>query len=350
MFTIDQSIDEILENDLVNKYLDIVYSVDILKLIGEEFKDKPLSYVGEHCIMPWGVPFLASEFLDSVNMIEDLIDESKYLIQPLWQKRTEGYRPNMQEPTSQQVCLLSRVHTEQTTEKKPAVIICPGGGYETRSIMMEGFAMAERMEQVEYRAFVCIYRVSPNRYPIPQEDLALAIKHVRANAETYCIDPENVMVMGSSAGGHLCASVGLLHETIDKSLMEDIKMICPELTTIYEGVSCRPDKICLNYPVISFVSEAHEPSFQALSGGEESLREALSIEQHVDNTYPKTFVWSCEDDELVPVSNAVRMGAALEKAGCEYELHIYPTGGHGCGLAYHTSAKEWSEKLIEFMK
>ena len=89
----------------------------------------------------------------------------------------------------------------------------------------------------------------------------------------------------------------------------------PKLAESYKGISVKPDKICLNYPVISFLEEDHEPSFQALTGGNETLRNKLSVEQHIDITYPKTFVWACEDDALVPASNAKRMGEALKRAG-----------------------------------
>ena len=172
----------------------------------------------------------------------------------------------------------------------------------------EGCQMAERMEDEGYKAFILNYRVAPNRYPAPQIDLGIAIKYVKANAKKYHVDPNQIMLIGSSAGGHLCASTALYSDEIDRFLMEELKEEMPHLAEMYEGISIKPDKVCLNYPVISFMEEAHEPSFQALTGMEESLREKLSVEMHVNQKYPKTFVWACADDELVPVSNAVRMG------------------------------------------
>ena len=124
----------------------------------------------------------------------------------------------------------------------------------------------------------------------------------------------------------------------------------PKLAESYKGISVKPDKICLNYPVISFLEEDHEPSFQALTGGNETLRNKLSVEQHIDITYPKTFVWACEDDALVPASNAKRMGEALKRAGVHCELNIYPAGGHGCRLGEETSAKGWADAMTAFMR
>ncbi len=62
------------------------------------------------------------------------------------------------------------------------------------------------------------------------------------------VDPENVMIMGFSAGGHLCACVG--------ACMIILRM----QTHRYDGISARPDKICLSYPVISFLEDSHEGS------------------------------------------------------------------------------------------
>ena len=112
----------------------------------------------------------------------------------------------------------------------------------------------------------------------------------------------------------------------------------------------RPDKVCLCYPVISFLKEPHEGSAQALTGGQDSLREKLSAENLVTPDYPPAFVWTCADDDCVPPSNAVRMGEALERSGVRHQLHIYPSGGHGCALAFSKEAWGWSQAMTEFFR
>ena len=111
-----------------------------------------------------------------------------------------------------------------------------------------------------------------------------------------------------------------------------------------------PDKIWLCYPVISFTEEPHEGSAELLTGGDTSLRKMLSAENLVTESYPETFVWTCADDDCVPPSNAVRMGAALKKAHVRHELFVYPSGGHGCGLAFSKEAHDWSRAMVEFFK
>ena len=185
-----------------------------------------------------------------------------------------------------------------------------------------------RSLSVREAAFILKYRVSPAVYPAPQEDLSLAIRYVREHALEYGVDPDNILTLGASAGGHLCASQAALAKRVEDT----------------------PDKICLCYPVISFTEEPHEGSAELLTGGDTSLRKMLSAENLVTESYPETFVWTCADDDCVPPSNAVRMGAALKKAHVRHELFVYPSGGHGCGLAFSKEAHDWSRAMVEFFK
>lgn len=348
LFTKNHSIEDILKTDDLRKYIGILFPVMLCDMVPESYKNVPLAVVEQKVKMPWGAPFLADDLVRAANHLEEIIYDRSYEFIPLWKEESaDRFLPEVEKNSKESVCLMtSNVFTKR---EKPAVIICPGGGYEVISMYAEGLQMAERMEDAGYKAFILNYRVSPNRYPKPQMDLGMAIKYVRANAEKYHIDPNQIMVIGSSAGGHLCASMTLYSDEIERLLMEELKEEEPHLADRYEGISIKPDKICLNYPVISFMEEAHEPSFHALTGTKENLRNKLSVEMHVDNSYPQTFVWACEDDELVPSSNAIRMDKALEDAGVLHELKIYPAGGHGCGLAEGTSAEGWMDEMLIFM-
>ena len=88
----------------------------------------------------------------------------------------------------------------------------------------------------------------------------------------------------------------------------------------------------------------------ALTGEKKELRSELSVEELVTEDYPPTFAWTCADDDCVPPSNTLRMKEALEKAGVPHEVHIYPTGGHGCALAFSKSAHDWSRAMLSFFE
>lgn len=71
--------------------------------------------------------------------------------------------------------------------------------------------------------FILSYRIQPNTYPQCQMDLALAVMHVRAHARQYGIDENRILVVGASAGGHLCASTAMLHEELKTEIFVRIR-------------------------------------------------------------------------------------------------------------------------------
>jgi acetyl esterase/lipase len=228
-------------------------------------------------------------------------------------------------------------------------LIVPGGAYSGVAVSNEGIETARVLEKAGYAVVVMNYRCAPNYYPKPQLDLALAIKQMRHLAAEYDL-VDDLMVVGFSAGGHLVASEVCYHDEIEAALKNELERDDKQLFNQLEKFSALPDKVVLAYPVINFISEQHEQSFTNLTGGDESLREKLSIDLHVTGDYPKTFVWACDDDDLVPPSNASRMYEALKKSGAEAGYKAYPSGGHGCATGAGTSAERWIEDMIEFIE
>ncbi|MFQ7239007.1 MAG: alpha/beta hydrolase [Roseburia intestinalis] len=106
-----------------------------------------------------------------------------------------------------------------------------------------------------YKAFILCYRIRPNYYPLPQMDLARAVMYVRAHAAEYQVDPNRIVIVGASAGGHLCASEALLHEELKENVLENLaKFQKADMVEQYRKISARPDAVGLLYPVISFTS------------------------------------------------------------------------------------------------
>ena len=328
------------------KVFSMFFPENFTALIPEDMYDCPVADVSEKVKMPWGAPFISRDMARAANLTNEIVEEKAWELVPLWVESSPDYIPDPDAGGKEQVCLI--VPSNPEAGSKPAVIICPGGGYEILGPDNEGLNLAKKMAENGYVAFVLLYRRKPDYYPAPQEDLALAAKYVKYNAEKYGVDKNTIMFMGSSAGGHLCASVAAYPDETDAALIAELEKTDPEKAKKYREIPIKPDQLCLNYPVISFVKEAHEQSFQALTGGDESLRDKLSIELHVDENYPKTFVWACEDDGLVLCSNAVRFGEALKKEGVPCRLRVYPQGDHGCGLGDGTSAAGWSDEMLSF--
>lgn len=225
----------------------------------------------------------------------------------------------------------------QPDKIRPMIIICPGGGYEMTSDR-EAEPIAMRFLAMGYHVGVLRYSVAPARYPVALLELAEVMKLIHANKKEWHVDVEKLFIMGSSAGGHLAASFGVLWNQ---------PFLCEQAGI--ESQLLKPCGLILNYPVI--ISEepyAHEGSFRSLLGEKtEELRENLSLEKQVTKDTPSCFIWHTLTDKTVPVENSLLFASAAHKTGVSVELHIYPEGGHGLSLGDATSSREDGREICK---
>jgi acetyl esterase/lipase len=207
-----------------------------------------------------------------------------------------------------------------------AVLVIPGGGYEHVAIGHEGFQIAAWLNAQGMPAFVLDYRVKPYRYPVEIDDGRRAMRLIRAHAAEYGVDPNRLVVWGSSAGGHLASSLGTHCESATANGTN---------ADAIDAVSCKPNFMVLEYPVISMAApEAHHGSALNLLGPDPdpALVREYSNQNAVNATTPPTFLFATTKDPTVPVENSLDFYRALERAHVSSELHIYDYSNHGCGL------------------
>lgn len=203
--------------------------------------------------------------------------------------------------------------------KKPtgrAVVDCPGGGYSHLAMDHEGHQWAEYFNKQGIAYFVLKYRMPKGDRNIPLSDAYQAMRTVRDSAEVWHINKKDVGIMGFSAGGHLASSVS---------------------THAEEAV--RPNFSILFYPVISMDERiTHKGSCVNFLGEERKTNAKLVEEWSNDKAVrpqviPRVILLMSSDDKVVPpVTNGVAYYTAMNKAGNECTLHIYPSGGHGWGF------------------
>ena len=209
-------------------------------------------------------------------------------------------------------------------EKRPVILMCPGGGYEMTSDR-EAEPMAMQFLAMGYHVAILRYSVCPVRYPAALLQVAESVLYLKEHADEYHIDPEKIVVQGCAAGGHLAANYGIAWNS-------------PFLTKLM-GMENDPERLrvaglLLCYPVITSGEKAHEESFRNLLGEQyEEKKEELSLENQVTPDTPPTFLWHTATDETVPVENSLYFFQACLQQGVSAELHIYPVGGHGLSLA-----------------
>jgi len=226
--------------------------------------------------------------------------------------------------------LLPKIEYDSTTiehsEKRPIVVICPGGGYEFLS-ERESEPIALKYLSRGFNAAVVHYSIRPYAYPQALLDVAKAILTIRENAEEYHVDPEKIIVAGFSAGGHLAGSIATMwHEPF---LAEKLGV---------DGNMLKPNVQMLGYPVISSKEFGHQGSFDVIALEDKALRASLSLETRVSDKTPPAYIWHTATDDCVPVMNALVFAEALTKNGVNYEMHIFPRGCHGLAIAEKETA------------
>jgi acetyl esterase/lipase len=131
-------------------------------------------------------------------------------------------------------------------------------------------------------------------------------------------------VLGFSAGGHLAAALSSLSD----------ERIYPVVDAA-DRASSRPDFTVLIYPGYLTMKEEGDK---------------LPPELKITTNTPPAFIAMSEDDP-VRVESALIYALALKKANVPFELHVYPTGGHGYGLRRTQElVTTWPERLADWMR
>ena len=200
-----------------------------------------------------------------------------------------------------------------------AIVICPGGGYTHLAMRHEGTDWASFFNSQGITAVVLKYRMPRGNYDVPVSDAEEAVKLVRRNAKTWKVDPQQVGIMGFSAGGHLASTVA----------------------THAKG-DAKPDFQILFYPVITMdPAYTHRGSHDNLLGKspKKKLEREYSNEQQVTRVTPRAFIALSDDDHAVLPSNGVNYYLECLRHDVPATMHVYPSGGHGWGyrdsFAYH---------------
>lgn len=216
-----------------------------------------------------------------------------------------------------------------------AVVICPGGAYQYKA-SHEGAPVARMLNAQGISAFELDYRVAPCHWEAPLADAKRAIRLVRS------LGFQKVGILGFSAGGSLCCAAATLYDAGD-----------PDNADPVERLSSRPDAFIPCYAVASFGKYTHLISRKNLLGEkweDEALVHRFSAELNVTPDTPPAFLWHTAADQVVPVQNSLNLAAALADQGVPFELHVYPKGGHGMGLAPENAlAATWSNACCRWL-
>jgi len=203
-----------------------------------------------------------------------------------------------------------------------AVVVFPGGGYQTLAIDLEGTEVCNWLTSKGIACVLLKYRVPDSgphwnercecyiqpKVPTALEDAQRTVGLVRFHAAGWHIDPHKIGVLGFSAGGHMVAEMSThfkqrLYPWIDAADKE----------------SCRPDFAVALYPGHLWIDDR-------------KFELNPDIRAHISRQTPPTFLLQAEDDNVDNVNQSLVYYIALKDAGVPVEMHLYAQGGHAFGL------------------
>jgi acetyl esterase/lipase len=225
-----------------------------------------------------------------------------------------------------------------TTSPSPVVVYFHGGGWTGGS--KEGSAPAlEIWEEMGWAVINVQYRLADVAHaPAAVEDCRCALRWVYRNAEQYNFDLEKIVVAGSSAGGHLALTTGMLPESagLDRQ--------CPgdrNFTWSTGNRSTEELKVAaiINWygisDVVDLIDRPPGPSgnfTEAWLGSRtdrEEVAKRVSPLTYVRPGLPPILTIHGDADPIVPHSHATRLHQALDEVGVPNKLFTVPGGGHG---------------------
>lgn len=229
-----------------------------------------------------------------------------------------------------------------------AVLVTPGGGYVRVVVDKEGYELGHWLSARGFTVFVLFYRLPGDGWTagpdVALSDAQRAMRLIRHRARDYGLDPERVAVTGFSAGGHVAADLGTRFATSTCTPVDAADRLSP-----------RPSAVAAIYPVISMTAPvAHAGSRERLIGKDASvnLERTHSPHLNVPGDAPPFFILHAEDDDAVPVENALLLRAALRAKSIPVETHLFTHGGHGFGIrkVLGKPAGAWPELFLTWAR
>lgn len=198
---------------------------------------------------------------------------------------------------------------------RPAVLVLPGGGFREHT-GHDGTGYARWLNTLGIGAVVLRYRLRPDPFPLALQQARAALAALQDGQLLPDVDAGRVGVIGSSAGGLLA---GLLATGAVLSVEQPPARVP------------RPAFQVQSYGIGDLSLIPHE-AVAALLGENVHLARELSPVTHVDERTAPSFVWATAPDPP-GLPNALAWAQVLAAAGVPVELHVYPEGWHGVGLA-----------------
>lgn len=269
----------------------------------------------------------------------------------IWKEMISNYKrhyiwgeevPSYKESINQDKPSIMFFKAKNTSKKTGCVLIIPGGCYLYESTN-EAVNVANKITENGINAAILNYRLFPYTRDVIMSDAIRAIKYLNYYADYFDIVKEKTAVVGFSAGGNLATITALNQEKENKSKVDEI-----------DAQSSKVDALGLCYGAVYQNDE-----YMTFDDEHAKKYFTVKIEERPDD-FPPTFIWHSFQDSLVDPRVSLSLAQRLNSFDIPVELHMFPYGMHGQGLADTTKGEInegdneltscWSDLFIRWLK
>ena len=249
--------------------------------------------------------------------------------------------------------LLLDLHVPDGPGPFPAAILVHGGGFDGGSKSTNCRPLFEPLANANFAWFSIDYRMAPEfRFPEAKEDMASAIRWVKANAAEYHVDASQIAIIGESAGGFLVNYAGT-HETPETKVAAVVDFYGPaDYAKLAIERRDHPERFNMKSITAHFAKGGSTRFF-----GAEQLDEAGLAKLHdasplfaVHKEMPPFLAIHGTKDDQVSYDQSTVFCDAMHKVGVKCELITIEGGGHGMSGWKAPEMQHWKGEMIAWLQ
>lgn len=215
------------------------------------------------------------------------------------------------------------LHRPAGKGRAPVLVVLHGGGW-ARGERPGSWTGLRPFVEAGFAIVSVQYRLSGTaRAPAAVQDARCAMAWVAREADRHRLDPQRVVLLGTSAGGHLALMAGMMGRKADIDLPACGPV--PRAAAIidfYGPTDLRPESLgrWRSPSVTRWIGEGPDAA---------ALAARMSPLTLVRKGQPPVFIVHGDADNVVPIQSSQLLKSALDRAGVSSEFHTVPGGGHG---------------------